>query len=246
MPSLRVAWLIVFLSGSLASCNAVQAQTPDSSLTLELLQRIEQLEREVRHIRGQLELYRHQVDLLQREREAGYPAPSAIPMTAAPAPTAPIDERPAETSRPLSSHSPVVEQTPVAQPAPPVSVGAEQANFDAALHEFREGRYPQAIAGFRQFLQAHPASPLAGEAQYWLGESYYAVRDHDAAKESFISLGLRYPDSERLPDALLKLGYLYEESGDISRAKEVLQKLLEVYPDTQAADLAAQRLSLLH
>jgi tol-pal system protein YbgF len=121
----------------------------------------------------------------------------------------------------------------------------EQVNFDAALREFGEGRYPQAIHNFRRFLQVNPASPLAGEAQYWLGESYYVVRDYDAARESFIDLGLRYPNSERLPDALLKLGYIYEMLGDISRAQEVLQKLLQVYPDTQAAGLARQRLLLL-
>jgi tol-pal system protein YbgF len=113
------------------------------------------------------------------------------------------------------------------------------------LRRFGEGRYPQAINDFRGFLQTYPASPLASEAQYWLGESYYVVQDYDAARESFINLGLRYPNSERLPEALLKLGYVYEMQGDMGRAREVLQKLLQVYPETQAAGLAKQRLLLL-
>ncbi len=121
----------------------------------------------------------------------------------------------------------------------------EQADFDTALNEFREGRFREAIAEFQQFLSDHPRSNLAGDARYWLGESYYLRRNHDAAKEAFIELGLRDPQSARLPDALLKLGYLYGEQGDTDRAREVLQKLVQVYPDTQAASLAERRLQTL-
>ncbi len=94
-------------------------------------------------------------------------------------------------------------------------------------------------------LSAYPTSTRAGDAQYWLGESYYLSRDINAAKEAFINLGLRYPESARLPDALLKLGYLYSEQGDTARAREVLQKLRQSYPNTQAASLAERRLQSL-
>lgn len=118
-------------------------------------------------------------------------------------------------------------------------------DFDAALAEWREGRYPAAITAWQRFLNAHPNSRLAGDAQYWLGEAYYVSRDYNAAKEAFINLGLNDPQSARLPDALLKLGYIYGELGDISRAREVLQKLMQVYPSTQAASLAERRLQSL-
>lgn len=247
MPKSGFAWLAVFLLGGMGSVGVVRAQAPDGSLTLELIQRIEQLEREVRHIRGELEVYRYQVELLQRERSApDHPAPSAAPLANDPPSVAPITEQRVEADQPVSIPSFSTDDQPSGlQPAPTAAVGTEQANFDAALREFGEGRYPQAINNFRQFLQMYPASPLASEAQYWLGESYYVVQDYDAARESFINLGLRYPNSERLPDALLRLGYVYEMTGDINRAREVLQKLLQVYPDTQAAGLARQRLLLL-
>lgn len=244
MPKPGFTWLAVFLLGSLGSLGVVRAQAPDSSLTLELLQRIEQLEQEVRHIRGELELYRHQVELLQRERPVtDHPVQSTAPPVSG---TSSV-EKPVEADQPVSVSSVTRdEQASVIQPeSAALSVETEQTSFDAALREFGEGRYPQAINDFRQFLQTYPASPLASEVQYWLGESYYVVQDYAAARESFIDLGLRYPSSERLPDALLKLGYIYEILGDISRAQEVLQKLLQVYPDTQAAGLARQRLLLL-
>ena len=94
-------------------------------------------------------------------------------------------------------------------------------------------------------MKAYPNGGLAGDAQYWLGESHYVSRDYDAAKEAFINLGLRYPQSARLPDALLKLCYIYGELGDNARAREVLQKLVQVYPNTQAASLAERRLQSL-
>jgi len=244
----KAAWLMAFLLGCLSVSSIVRAQVPDRSLTLELLQRIEQLEWEVRNLRGDLELYRHQVELLQEKRSsAGQPAQPVAPTATTPPPVAPATEQPAQIDQPISvpPSTDEDEQTSAVQSTPTAPAGMEQATFDAVLFEFSEGRYPQAITGFQQFLQMYPDSPLAGEAQYWLGESYYLAQDYAAAKQSLIDLGLRYPNSERLPDALLKLGYTYEMLGDLSRAEEVLQKLLQAYPDTQAASLARQRLLLL-
>ena len=151
---------------------------------------------------------------------------------------------------------PVVKEPPAdarGQPAPaqpaaapsPTPASTERAEFDAALGELREGRYPEAIAAWQHFLQTHPNGGLASDAQYWLGEAYYLSRDYNAAKEAFIALGLNHPQSGRLPDALLKLGYLYGEQGDTARARDVLQKLIQVYPNTQAASLAERRLQSL-
>jgi tol-pal system protein YbgF len=144
----------------------------------------------------------------------------------------------------MTAPTPDVERMPPVPP-PTVATGAEQADFDAALGALRDGHYPQAIADFQGFLNAYPESRLAGDAQYGLGESYYVSRNYEAAKEAFINLGLRYPQSARLPDALLKLGYIYGELGDTTRAKDVLQKLVQVYPDSQAAGLAEQQLQSL-
>lgn len=255
MPGQRFSWLMTLLLGSLMLPGIGHSQrSPDSALTLELLQRIEQLESEVRQIRGELETYRYQVEMLQQERAmTGHPAQSGA---AAPAPSGPpaADRsgeaygQPAPVQPPAVSHGPppVTERpTPVQSPVLPTGAGSEQADFDAALGELREGRYPRAITSLQQFLSAYPNSSVAGDAQYWLGESYYVSRDYNAAKETFINLGLRYPQSGRLPDALLKLGYIYGDMGDIARAREVLQKLVQVYPDSQAASLAERRLQSL-
>lgn len=236
MAKYSLVWLAALLLGGGLPPSAVYAQDPPGDeLTLELFARIEQLEAEVRQIRGELELQRYQLEMFTRERAApGYPA---YP----PPPTAPPVAKPPEEAR--SQPAPPQPATGV---PPPGAANTERAEFDAALGELREGRYPEAITAWRRFLNAHPNGSLAGDGQYWLGEACYLSRDYNAAKEAFIALGLNHPQSARLPDALLKLGYIYGEQGDVARARDVLQRLVQVYPNTQAASLAERRLQSLH
>jgi tol-pal system protein YbgF len=231
-------WLIWLALGGMLLSGAGHAQRPlDGELTLELLQRIERLEAEVRQMRGELEVHRYQLE--QRERGA----PAGHPPEARARPSAAIEwADPGAPSRAEDRLS-AVASPEVATPLP--AAGTEQADFAVALNEFREGRFREAIAGFRQFLSDYPESSLTGDARYWLGESYYLRRNLDAAKEVFIDMGLHDPHHARLPDALLKLGYLYGAEGDPDRAREVLEKLVQVYPDTQAASLAERRLESL-
>jgi len=246
-------WLMALLLSGLLWSGAVRAQdSSDNDLTLELFQRIEQLEAEVRQIRGELELQRYRIEALAQEQ--AMPESSAYPPgTATPPPVTPpmVPSPPAEArgqpapAQPTAATPPPTPAQPTAATPPPTPASTERAEFDTALGELREGRYPEAIAAWRRFLQEHPNSGLAGDAQYWLGEAYYLSRDYNAAKEAFIALGLHQPQSGRLPDALLKLGYLYGEQGDTTRAREVLQKLVQVYPNTQAANLAERRLQSL-
>ena len=233
MFRLQSCGLLLITLGSLTLPGTGFAQRPpDSELTLEILQRIEQLEAEVRYLRGELELQRHQLDQPPERRAVVPPPPDAVPQV----PSGSVS--PGEPVR-----LPTV-SAPAAAPSP-IATGTEPADFDAALGELREGRYPQAIADLQRFLSAWPHSSRAGDAQYWLGEAWYLSRNYDAAKEAFINLGLRYPQNARLPDALLKLGYLYGEQGDTARAREVLQKLVQVYPNSPAASLAERRLQSL-
>ena len=76
-------------------------------------------------------------------------------------------------------------------------------SFDA----LKAGSYSVAITGFKSFLSSYPASPLAENAQYWLGEAFYVTRDFDSATGAFRNVLQKWPDSRKAPDALLKLGY---------------------------------------
>lgn len=241
----RLVWSLWLVVGGIAPLSTAMAQPVSTNeLTLELVERVGRLEAEVRNLRGQLEIQRYRIEQLQQQRALPAPAPPAAPAAGQPE-TAPP---PASSLQP--SRSPVlsVQPTPdsvATPPAEPVSARTEQADFEGALGEFREGRYDEAANRFQRFLAAYPNSALIGDAQYWLGESHYFSQDYGAAKQAFIDLGLHYPQSARLPDALLKLGYIYGQQGDSDRAQEVFEKLFKVYPGTQAASLAERRLEML-
>lgn len=122
---------------------------------------------------------------------------------------------------------------------------AEQEGYNVALERLRAGQYQQAINDFRAFIDTYPNSSLNDNAYYWLGEAYYISRDFDNAKQTYLALGSQYPSSEKLPDTLLKLGYVYSELGDYEKSKQVLNKLIEAFPGSNAANLAEKHLRLL-
>lgn len=232
-------WIIIILLGIAILPSRATAQAADSSLSLELLQRIEQLELEVRYLRGEMELYRHQLEKLQRQAAAAPASLPPAPSQAAPA-TAPSSPETATTAA-EQKDTPSTTAPEAAQPQ--ASTANDQTDFSNALSELRAGRFAEAITGFQNFLRTHPDSPLAGDAQYRLAESYAADENYQAAKEALIQLGLHHPQSPHLPDALLRLGDMYLKLGDTKRAQEVWEKLIQVYPDSQAARTAEQRFS---
>jgi tol-pal system protein YbgF len=132
------------------------------------------------------------------------------------------------------------------EPAPTVAarpVGSDQQNYQAAFDMISARRYEEAGAAFETFLAQFPTSPLADNAQYWLAETYYVRGQFDTALPEFRKVLEEYPQSAKLPDALLKVGYCQVELGDNSAARTSLQEVMRQFPDTTAARLASQRLS---
>jgi tol-pal system protein YbgF len=129
-------------------------------------------------------------------------------------------------------------------PAAPAS-GGEQAAYDVAFAALKSGDYPKAIAGFKSFVASYPQGPLASNAQYWLGEAYYVTRDYPNAITAFQAVTAQWPDSRKAPDALVKIGFTQSALGRNGDAKVTLESVLQRYPGTEAAQLAAERLKRL-
>jgi tol-pal system protein YbgF len=119
---------------------------------------------------------------------------------------------------------------------------AEQAAYTQAFDALKNSNYPAAIAGFRNFLTVYPASSIADNAQYWLGEAYYVTRDYDQAANAFRTVGERWPNSRKSADALLKLGFTQYEQKRYAEARVTLADVTRRFPDTDAARLATERL----
>jgi tol-pal system protein YbgF len=123
--------------------------------------------------------------------------------------------------------------------------GSDEQNYQAAFDMISARRYEEAGAAFETFLAQFPTSPLADNAQYWLAETHYVRGQFAEALPEFRKVLEQYPQSAKLPDALLKVGYCQIELGDRNAARTSLQEVIRQFPDTTAARLASQRLTSL-
>jgi tol-pal system protein YbgF len=125
----------------------------------------------------------------------------------------------------------------------PVPQGDDRANYQAAFDALKDGKYDDAVNGFKHFLATFPNSPLTDNAQYWLGEAHYVMKQYPDALRDFKTVLDKYPDSRKIPDALLKIGYCNYELKNFAEARSSLGQVVSRYGDTTAARLAGQRLT---
>ena len=119
----------------------------------------------------------------------------------------------------------------------------EQTVYAQSFDALKAGSYSVAITGFKDFLSSYPSSPLAENAQYWLGEAYYVTHDLNSANTAFKAVLSKYPDGRKGPDAMLKLGFTQLEQKNVSEGRSTLQQVVQKYPNTDAAKRASDRLA---
>jgi tol-pal system protein YbgF len=124
----------------------------------------------------------------------------------------------------------------------PVPGGTDRANYQAAFELLKQGRYKEASAALRQFRVAFPTSSLSDNAQYWLAETQYVSQAYDKALPEFQMVVDKFPESRKVPDALLKIGYCNYELKRYDAARKALSSVATSYPETTAARLANERL----
>lgn len=209
---------------------------------LQLSQRIDALDEQLRALRGEVEQLQNSTDGLTKQQRDFYAA---------------LDRR--ITALEASSKATVANTavgggsgtTPSgAGPAASGSgadtsgaAGNDQAAYEHAFSALKAGNYSDAISQFKDFLQHYPQSPLDDNAQYWIGEAYYVMRDYDSAASAFRAVGERYPQSRKAPDALLKLGLTQYDQQHLDDARATLRQVVQRYPDSDAAKLATNQLA---
>lgn len=108
----------------------------------------------------------------------------------------------------------------------------EKRAYEVALADFREKKYEQAAAEFTEVLSIVPSSDLADNSQYWIGECRYALGAYRTALDDFERV-LVYDRSEKLDDALLKIGLCHLKLGDQEQAAAACRRLLSSYPGSE-------------
>jgi tol-pal system protein YbgF len=112
--------------------------------------------------------------------------------------------------------------------------GSSQEQYNYAFGLLRQADYPGAEQALRQFLQRYPNDPLAGNAQYWLGETYYVRKDYNNAAIAFAEGYRKYPNGGKGPDSLLKLGMSLSEVGQKPQACQALGQIEREFPKASA------------
>jgi tol-pal system protein YbgF len=237
----------------------VSAQATDPSVMANLVLQVQELQDEVRTLRGLLEDQNRELENLKRRQRDQYldldqrisDMRNAQPVTQGsvaqaprPGPSAPPAEDVPEVRAPMESQSQVtgIGQPVVETKAAPTSAADEKAAYDQAFQALKELRYADAAEEFQGFLDQYPNSDYADNAQYWLGESYYVTRNYEIALNAFQALLDGYPESPKSPDALLKIGYTHYELEQWDSARAALTQVQEKYPDTTLSRLAENRL----
>jgi len=217
-------------------------QVLQSQTLIEMSQRLEAQAAELRELRGEIESSQNENQQL-RKQLADLAADfdrRLVELERRPAITPPVVETSGEAS--AGSGAPIA--STVATPTVVADPSAETL-YNRAFDALKAARYPEAIEGMKVFLAAHPQHPLADNAQYWLGQTYYLSRDYERAVEAFSAVGGRSPDRSKAPDALLKKGLSEIELKRNDDARRSFGELLQRYPDSDAARTAADALQKL-
>jgi tol-pal system protein YbgF len=123
---------------------------------------------------------------------------------------------------------------PAAEQPATLPSGTSQEQYNFAFGLLRQADYAGAESALRQFLQRYPNDPLAGNAQYWLGETYYVRKDYNNAAIAFAEGYRKYPNGGKGPDSLLKLGLSLSEVGQKPQACQALGQLEREFPKASA------------
>ncbi len=107
--------------------------------------------------------------------------------------------------------------------------------YKHAFSLMRSKDYKGAETAFARFINRFPQSDLADNAQYWMGECFYAGGDTAAAADAFKDVFDHFPFGNKVPDALYKLAVCQKKLGREEKARKTLAKLMEYYPESAAA-----------
>jgi|SRR5688572_2135375 len=230
----------------------LRAQTTESDRQLTALtRRLDGLSTSVTELTTRIEELATRVDTLGRQLKGASAAPTPTP--APPGPAAP------RTATPV-----VPPAAPGAVPAPPPPAGARPSTnaltpqdiYQAAYIDFSKGSYALAMAGFREFLRRFPEHALAGNAQYWIGESHFslarghvnagagdkAMQELEQAVQEFRKVLANYPRGEKAPTALYKEALALLELKQPALAQQRLEYLVANFPQAEETPLARERL----
>ncbi len=140
---------------------------------------------------------------------------------------------------------PDIDMTSMAPVITHPATGEEEAAYQVAFSLIKHEQYDESIQAFQSFLKRYPASELASNALYWMGEAFYIKKDNQAAFDAFNQVIHHYPDSVKVPDAMLRAADCLVNLEQNIEAKALYTRLIAEYPEALATEKAMKRLESL-
>jgi tol-pal system protein YbgF len=214
--------------------------------------RIDALETQVKALTAQLEQLSEQIRARDARVQASAPPPAAPAAREAPAPP-PRMGAPAVAPPPAGGFGATI-VTPGANDQigrvieeeagsggsgqsallPPAAEGNPKQAYEIAYGYLLQQNYGAAESAFEDFLRRYPNDPLAGNAQYWLGESLFVRGQFKAAASAFLKGYQTYGKSAKAPDSLLKLAMSLDRLGQKDAACSSYAELSARFPNAPA------------
>jgi len=211
--------------------------------------RVEQVDWQIRQLSTRLDTAISDIQFRLDRMEGGgaAAAPGALPGSTAAPPSAATGQAP--PSAPASPSAPAVTGAPaapsggvttastgsgtVAPGSASLPEGRPEEQYAYAESLLRQADWAEAELAFREFLRLHPDHDLAGNSQYWLGETYYVRENYNEAVVAFAEGFQRYPESPKAPDNLLKMGMSLARLENTEQACATFAELDRRFPDAR-------------
>lgn len=132
------------------------------------------------------------------------------------------------------------QQMAIAQPASAPAVDTPDDLFQRNYQALLQLRYPEAEAGFKDFIVKYPNHAMVGSASFWLGEAYWAEQNFGAAAQAYQDSYHRDAKGRRAPDSLLKLGLSLSRLGQKDQACTIIGSVDTEYPNAVDVKKRAQ------
>jgi tol-pal system protein YbgF len=158
-------------------------------------------------------------------------------------------QAPARTTDPASAGTPAGGTAGTTVKGGAAATGAAAAGpdptqlYDQATQDLTQGRYAMALGNYRDYLRRFPDTDLADNAQYGVGECFFAQAQFDSALVEYNRVGARWPTGDRAPAALYKTGLCQDRLGRGADARKTFENLVKRFPQSGEAQLARDRLA---
>ncbi len=230
-----------------------------SSASSELFFMLEQLQLEVRNLRGIVEEQGHQIRLLQEsarnryrdldsrvldlsKKMAVYGAAASAASNVAIQSQKAVQPSQIQSSNVSKQSSDDISKMDSGEGAGRVNAEPtpeQKQAYQKAYNLIKEKQFEQAIDGLHAFIEAYPQGELTGNAYYWLGEVYLVLPELEQAKQAFTIVVRSFPGHRKVADALFKLAVAHDRMQDPAKAEEYLKQVQQEFPESTAAKLAS-------